>query len=178
LTASEAARPGALHELLRAVDPIAADRLHPHDSIRLIRALEVHELTGRPLSDWQAEHGFRATELDLRVVGLNMQRPLLYERINRRCEAMIAGGLVEEVRRLWERGFSPDLGPLRSIGYREIGFYLQGRCDLARAVADMAQATRRLAKRQLTWFRADPGIRWYDVAAQEIDAVCDDLCSA
>ena len=178
LSASEAARPGTLHELLRATDPSAAERLHPHDSIRLIRALEVHELTGKPLSAWQAEHGFRATELALRVVGLTMDRAALYERINRRCEAMVARGLVEEVRRLWERGFGPDLGPLRSIGYREVGCYLQGRCDLARAVADMAQASRRLAKRQLTWFRADPSIRWYDVSAREVGAVCDDLSLA
>jgi tRNA dimethylallyltransferase len=68
------------------------------------------------------------------------------------------------------------LGPLRSIGYREIGNYLRGRCDLPQAVAAMAQASRRLAKRQLTWFRADPTIRWYDPSEQDIDAVCDTLC--
>lgn len=178
LSAMEAARPGALHELLQASDPTAADRLHPHDSMRLIRALEVRELTGKPLSAWQAEHGFRATELDLRVVGLNMERPSLYERINRRCEAMVDRGLVEEVRALWERGFGPELGPLRSIGYREIGAHLQGCCDLAQAIAQMAQASRRLAKRQLTWFRSDPTIRWYDAGTRELNAVCDDLCLA
>jgi tRNA dimethylallyltransferase len=178
LSAAEAARPGTLHERLRAVDPAAAGRLHPRDSIRLIRALEVHELTGKPLSAWQAEHGFRATQLDLRVVGLNMDRPVLYERTNRRCREMVEGGLVEEVQRLWERGFGPDLDPLRSIGYREVGWYLQGRCDLTQALADMARATRRLAKRQLTWFRADPSIRWYDLSRQEFGAVCDDLCLA
>jgi tRNA dimethylallyltransferase len=178
LTASEEARPGALHELLRAVDPAAAERLHPHDSIRLIRALEVHELTGKPISAWQAEHGFRQTELDVQGIGLTMDRPSLYERINRRCEAMLESGLVDEVRRLWERGFGPHLGPLRSIGYREVGSYLQGRCDRTKALADMAQATRRLAKRQLTWFRADPSIRWYDLSLRDAGAVCDDLCLA
>lgn len=178
LQAVESARPGALHELLQAADPAAAERLHPHDSTRLIRALEVHELTGKPLSAWQAEHGFRATELALRVIGLNMDRSMLYDRINRRCEAMIESGLVEEVRALWERGFGPDLSPLRSIGYREIGDYLRGRCDLGEALAGMARASRRLAKRQLTWFRADPTVRWYDVGTRELAAVCDDLCLA
>jgi tRNA dimethylallyltransferase len=176
LTATESARPGTLHELLQTTDPAAAERLHPHDSIRLIRALEVHELTGKPLSAWQAEHDFRTTELDLQVVGLNMERPSLYERINRRCEVMVAGGLVEEVQGLWASGFGPDPGPMRSIGYREVGYYLHGRCDLTRAVAEMAQASRRLAKRQLTWFRADPSIRWYDVSRQDVEAVCDNLC--
>lgn len=176
LAEAERERPGTLHDLLRRSDPVAAERLHPHDSIRLIRALEVHELTGKPLSAWQAEHGFRAAELEVRVVGLNMERPALYERINRRCEAMIAAGLVEEVQRLWDRGFGPDLGPLRSIGYREIGRHLRGRCDLAQAVADMAQASRRLAKRQLTWFRADPSIRWYNLSEQDVGVVCDTLC--
>jgi tRNA dimethylallyltransferase len=176
LTETERAQPGALHDLLRATDPATAGRLHPHDSIRLIRALEVHELTGKPLSAWQAEHGFRATELDLRVVGLNMERPALYQRINHRCAAMVADGLVEEVQRLWDRGFGPDLGPLQSIGYREVGRHLRGDCELARADADMAQASRHLAKRQHTWFRADPSIRWYDLTTEDARTVCDALC--
>jgi tRNA dimethylallyltransferase len=163
LNAVEDSRPGSLHEILRGVDPRAAERLHPHDRVRLVRAIEVFELTGKPMSAWQSEHGFRGGELDMRVIGLDMERRRLYERLNARCAAMVEAGLIEEVRRLRARGYGPDLAPLRSIGYREIGAYLDGRCTLQEALRDMARATRHLAKRQLTWFRAVPGLCWYDV---------------
>jgi tRNA dimethylallyltransferase len=120
------------------------------------------------MSDWQSEHGFRGEELPVRMIGLRLDRKVLYERINRRCREMVEGGLIEEVRALWERGYGPGLAPLASIGYREIGAYLNGDCSLEQAIADMAQATRRLAKRQLTWFRADPTIEWVD--AMQVDA--------
>ena len=171
LEAMEAADPGSLHRWLQRVDPATADRVHPHDRVRLIRALEVHQLTGRPISEWQRAHGFRDAELRTCIIGLDLDRRTLYRRLNARCDAMIAAGLIEEVRRLWEHGYGPELGPLRSIGYREIGAYLHGRCDLATAVRDMARATRHLAKRQLTWFRADPEVRWYDAASVEASTV-------
>jgi tRNA dimethylallyltransferase len=136
--------------------------------MRLIRAIEVFELTGRRLSQFQEEHGFRRAELDIAMLGLNMARPALYARIDSRCRTMVESGLVDEVRGLRQRGFDARLPALRSIGYREIGRYLDGRCDLDRAVAAMAQATRRFAKRQLTWFRADPTVCWLDAA--ETDA--------
>ena len=96
-------------------------------------------------------------------------RPALYARINRRCQAMVDAGLIEEVRGLWQHGFDAQLPALRSIGYREIGAVLRGEAALAQALAAMAQATRRLAKRQLTWFRAMPGVHWCD--AQRPDEV-------
>jgi tRNA dimethylallyltransferase len=156
----EGQTPGTLHRRLRAVDPAAAARLHPHDRIRLVRALEVQHLTGRPISEWQAEHHFGSGALDARVLGLWLPRAELYARINARCQAMVDAGLIDEVRRLYAEGFAPDLPALRSPGYREIGEYLRGLCDLPAAIARMAQATRHLAKRQLTWFRADPEIAW------------------
>ena len=162
LTAIEDAAPGALHARLGALDPAAAARLHPHDRVRLVRALEVCELTGQPLSVWQAGHGFRRPELDCRVIGLRSERGALYARLDARCRRMVDDGLIDEVRTLWQRGFGPDLPPLRSIGYREIGNHLQGRCDLATAVADMQRATRQFAKRQLTWFRGDPTVEWVE----------------
>jgi len=163
--------PGALHVRLAAVDPAAAARLHPRDRLRVIRALEVHELTGRPLSDWQAAHGFRALELDIITIGLALDRADLYARLHARCGDMIAAGLVDEVRRLREAGYGPALAPLRSIGYREIGDYLDAQCSLEQAVASMAQATRRLSKRQLTWFRADPYVRWFDAARVTVQEI-------
>jgi tRNA dimethylallyltransferase len=163
LTAMEESEPGILHERLREIDRAAAARVHPHDRARLVRAIEVFELTGRPMTDWQREHGFRKTELEMRVIGLDMERQRLYERLNARCTAMVEAGLIDEVRALRARGYTSDLAPLRSIGYREIGAYLDNRCTLEEALRDMARATRHLAKRQLTWFRGVPDLRWYDV---------------
>jgi tRNA dimethylallyltransferase len=168
LDALEDAQPGALHARLARRDPAAAARLHPHDRTRLIRALEVCELTGRPLSAWQAEHGFRTAELRMRVVGLAMERGALYARLDARCRRMVEDGLIDEVHALWRRGYGPDLPPLRSIGYREIGAHLRGECDRETAIGLMQRATRRFAKRQLTWFRADPTVEW--VAAERATA--------
>jgi len=171
LEALETAAPGALHARLRASDPAAAGRLHPHDRVRLIRALEVGELTGRPLSAWQAEHAFRAAELPARVIALTMPRAALYARLDARCRAMVERGLVDEVQALWRLGYGPDLAPLQSIGYREIGAYLHGRCDLATAIADMQRATRQFAKRQMTWFRADATVEWVDAESASVEEI-------
>lgn len=160
LRADEDAAPGSLYRRLVACDPEAAHKLHPNDRVRLIRALEVHELTGRPISAWQAEHGFAGGGFEFRTVALEVPRQELYERIDRRCREMVAGGLVEEVQRLHAAGFGPELQPLQSPGYREVGEYLRGDYGLEEAIARMAQATRRLAKRQLTWLRGDPQVIW------------------
>lgn len=160
LAAEEDAEPGSLYRRLSACDPEAAHRLHPNDRMRLIRALEVYELTGRPISEWQAQHGFAGDELEFLTVALDVPRKLLYERIDRRCCEMIEAGLVDEVKRLHAAGFGPELPALQSPGYREIGEYIRGMYDLDEAIARMAQATRRLAKRQLTWLRGDPQTIW------------------
>ena len=161
LARAEAAAPGSLHRRLAAIDPRAAARLHPHDHVRVVRALEVHALTGRPISAWQAEHGFAGGAFESLTVGLTLPRAELYARIDARCQAMVDAGLVEEVRALFTAGLDPDLPALRSPGYKEVGEYVRGLCDLPTAVARMAQATRRLAKRQLTWFGADRSVAWY-----------------
>jgi len=168
LAAEEEAAPGALHARLAAVDRAAAARLHANDRLRLIRALEVLELTGRPLSAWQAEHGF-ADALPMRVVGLRLDRAALYARLDARCSAMLAAGLPDEIRALRARGYGPDLPALRSIGYRELGAHLDGACDLPTALAAMQRATRNLAKRQLTWFRADATVEWVDADAVRVE---------
>jgi tRNA dimethylallyltransferase len=152
--------PGTLHRQLAAADPAAAARLHPRDLVRVVRALEVLALTGRPISVWQAEHGFAERRLDALVLGLRRPREELAERIAARCAAMLAAGLLDEIRRLWAHGWGPELAPLRSVGYREMGAHLRGELGLEDALAACARATRRLAKRQMTWFRADPAVRW------------------
>jgi tRNA dimethylallyltransferase len=162
LEADEQAAPGCLHERLQRLDAASARRLHPHDRVRIVRALEVALLTPRPISVWQAQHAFSDRRLRIVPIGLTLERALLCERINTRCNAMIEAGLIDEVRGLWERGFGADLPPLRSIGYGEIGTFLRGEMTLDAALEHMARATRQLAKRQLTWFRRTPGLRWLD----------------
>lgn len=165
LMAQERDEPGSLYRRLRGVDPAGADRIHPNDVLRQVRALEVFELTGRPITAWQREHGFREKRLGIRVIGIDPDRRALYERLDRRCLAMVEGGLVEEVRALLGRGYGRHLAPLRTIGYREVAAHLAGECTLEQAIRDMARATRHLARRQLTWFRGVPDIEWMSSGA-------------
>jgi tRNA dimethylallyltransferase len=154
--------PGTLHRRLAECDPSAAARVHAHDLVRVIRALEVFELTGRPISAWQQDHGFGDTWYRSMTIGLCRERGALRAAIASRCEEMVRLGLPDEVRALSERGYGPELAPLRTLGYRHMGAYLRGERTLAAALADMITDTCRYAKRQLTWFRADPDVAWFD----------------
>ncbi len=170
LEQQEAAAPGSLHRQLGAVDPASAVRLHPHDRVRLIRALEVWELTGTPISAWQAAHAFAEAPFETLLLGLLLPRAELYARITARCESMVRNGLIEEVQALYAAGFDPTLPALRSLGYLEIGAYVRGRCDLPSALARMVHATRRFAKRQLTWFRGDRQVVWCPPEARALES--------
>ena len=151
----------ALYQRLAAIDPSVASSIHPNDRQRIIRALEVFAITGRPLSAWQKDHSFQEQPYDVVKIGLMRARAELYDRINRRSERMIQGGFLDEARGLVKRGFGLDLKPLRSVGYRQMAAVIRGETDLARAAEEMKQETRRLAKRQLTWFRHDGDVRWH-----------------
>ena len=151
---------GALYQRLTEVDPAAHSRIHPNDRQRIIRALEVYQLTGKPMSLWQREHDFGDEPFDTLKIGLQRERADLYGLINRRCERMIEEGLLDEVRELAAKGYSLDLKPLQSVGYRQMGLVLQGMLKIDQAVEEMRLETRHLAKRQLTWFRGDHEIRW------------------
>jgi tRNA dimethylallyltransferase len=155
----------ALLDELRAVDPETAARLHPGNTRRIVRALEVYALSGRPISELQRakpEIPFGAAQ-----VGLRWPRAQLYGRIDARVIAMVNEGLVEEVRGLLDAGHSPDLRSLQTVGYREAIAHLSGRISLGEMIALIQMNTRRFAKRQMTWFRPEPGIRWFDVAGEE-----------
>ncbi len=156
----EARERGTLHRRLTEVDPEAAARLHPHDLLRIVRALEVETLTGRPISAWQREHRFAGGEVEALVIGCRRPSEEIAARIEQRCEAMLAAGLLDEIRGLWARGYAPELPALQSVGYREMGDHLRGACDFATGRAAFARATRRLAKRQRVWFAAEPSIEW------------------
>jgi tRNA dimethylallyltransferase len=157
----------ALYDRLIAIDPGANTKIHPNDRQRIVRALEVYQSTGRPLSEWQNEHRFQEEAFQVLKIGLVRPRAELYDLINERSESMIRAGLLDEVRGLMERGYELDLKPLRSVGYRQMGEVIEGMKGLPEAMAEMKQETRRLAKRQLTWFRSDPEIHWFHPGKQE-----------
>jgi tRNA dimethylallyltransferase len=156
-----------LYERLEKIDPTVGATIHRNDRQRIIRALEVYQLTGRPLSEWQKEHGFQEEPFDILKIGLLRERAELYELINHRSEQMIRDGLLDEVRGLVTLGFSLDLKPLRSVGYRQMGHVLRGIQGMQDALEEMKQETRHLAKRQLTWFRRDEEIRWFHPEKQQ-----------
>jgi tRNA dimethylallyltransferase len=157
----------SLYQRLITVDPSANRNIHPNDRQRIIRALEVYQSTGRPLSAWQNEHRFHDRSFEVLKIGLERERSELYDLINERTESMIRAGLLDEVRGLMERGYSLDLKPLRSVGYRQMGEVIKEIKTLPEALEEMKQETRRLAKRQLTWFRSDPEIRWFHPEKQK-----------
>jgi tRNA dimethylallyltransferase len=147
---------------LRLVDPALAGRIHPNNLMRIIRALEVHRLTGVPLSRHQQEHGFMKQRYESLQFGLRVERQLLYKRINARVEGMFEAGLVDEVKGLRMAGYGPELKAMRSIGYKEVSAYLDGACNLEQAMELIMRDTRRYAKRQMTWFNADSDIIWLE----------------
>jgi tRNA dimethylallyltransferase len=151
-----------LHARLAEVDAPSADRIGHRDLYRIVRALEVFRLTGRPISAHQQSHRFAAREYETLTVGLAMERKRLYESIDRRFDQMVARGLVDEVRALLAAGCDPGKAPLRTVGYRQIAAAVRGEMNLGEAIELAKRDTRRLAKRQLTWFRADPEIVWVD----------------
>lgn len=151
-----------LHQRLREIDPEAANRIGVNDLYRIVRALEVFELTGETISAHQARHRFADADYDNLTVGVEIERKKLYEAIDRRFDSMMAAGLGEEVRALLGAGFSPEKPPLSTIGYKQLAAYLRGDITLAEAVAAAKQESRRLAKRQMTWFRREREIVWVD----------------
>ena len=160
----EAAQHGAdaLHERLRACDPESADRIHPNNVVRVIRALEVYELTGVPMSEHQQQWHREKQRYPFIAFGLTMPRALLYHRIEQRVDVMLANGLIAEVESLLATGYARDTIALQSFGYKELITYLDGECTYTEAISQLKQNTRRFAKRQLTWFRKDTRIEWID----------------
>jgi tRNA dimethylallyltransferase len=150
----------ALHDRLAAVDQAAANRIHPHDRVRLIRALEIYTLTGKPISQWQCQWQNPIRPRSFVLIGLTREREDLRQRMAARTEAMLQMGLEGEVQRVLGMGYSATLPTLQSVGYGEIVAYLGGAWDLSRARELIERHTWRLAKRQMTWFRRLPGMHW------------------
>jgi tRNA dimethylallyltransferase len=160
----------AMHARLAAVDPARAARIHPNDPQRIQRALEVHELTGRSMSQWFATKPAITDDYTvIKLVIAPADRDWIRRRVAQRFQAMLAAGLVEEVRALRARGdLSPELPSMRLVGYRQVWSYLDGRLDYREMVQHANVATRQLAKRQLTWLRGETEARWFTSADPEI----------
>lgn len=168
LEENERSAPGTLHARLAAVDPLAAARIHPRNTRRVIRALEVYEHTGRPISALQR----RADPVGPAIrIGLTMDRDALYRRIDARVDEQIAEGLIDEVKALLDRKYARTLPSMQGLGYKEIVEYLDGATSLEEATRRLKRNTRRFAKRQYTWFRRDSRIRWLDVDELPVEAV-------
>ncbi|MCB8816302.1 tRNA (adenosine(37)-N6)-dimethylallyltransferase MiaA [Desulfosporosinus shakirovi] len=154
-----------LHEELKKRDPETAEQLHPNDVLRVTRALEIFELTGKTISSQRQFKDDQYQTLDSSIVyiGLTAPRNLIYERINQRCVEMLSQGLINETLSLMREGYSLTLKPLQSIGYRHAIWFLKGLVTQREMLRLLQRDTRHFAKRQLTWFRRDPRISWYDL---------------
>jgi len=151
----------ALAAELSQVDPETAARLGTGDTQRILRALEVARVSGRPLSSWIKEQPFGTQRVDAVQVGLTLPRTVLYDRIAGRVARMVERGWVEEVARLLARGLDPGLPAFQAIGYRQLVRHLEGEWSLEQAIGETVKATRRFAKRQETWFRREPEVTWF-----------------
>nr|WP_304286177.1 tRNA (adenosine(37)-N6)-dimethylallyltransferase MiaA [Clostridium paraputrificum] len=151
-----------IHEMLKDIDPISYKEIHANNRKRVIRALEVYKLTGKPFSSYNAGEDFYKSEYDVHYYVLTMNREKLYERINLRVDIMMEKGLLEECIKLKEMGYTSSMQSMQGIGYKEILYYLEGDVKLQEAINMIKQGSRNYAKRQLTWFRRDPRVTFLD----------------
>ncbi|MDP2688853.1 MAG: tRNA (adenosine(37)-N6)-dimethylallyltransferase MiaA [Deltaproteobacteria bacterium] len=154
-----------LYERLKAVDPAGASNIHPNNLVRVIRALEVYALSKRPISEFHGEHAFSekgGAAFETLKIGLAPDRTELYERIDGRVEMMMEDGLPEETKKLLQAGYSSSLKPMGGLGYKEMTGHIAGEYGLEEAVRLLKRNTRHYAKRQMTWFKKDPEIRWFN----------------
>lgn len=153
---------GYLHALLKDTDPESGAAIHPNNTKRIIRALEYVRLTGKPISAHNEEQRKKTSPYNYKYFVLNMDRKKLYERINNRVDIMIKNGLVKEVQRLLDMGYTKDMVSMQGLGYKEIIDYLLGYCTLDEAVEILKRDTRHYAKRQITWFKREKNVIWVD----------------
>lgn len=167
-----------IYSKLKEIDEKSFEKINLNDTKRIIRAIEIYELTGKPMSEHNLNFRKLNESYDLTMIGLNMDRQKLYDRINHRVDLMIEQGLVEEVKYLMSLGYSKHLISMKAIGYKEIIMYLEGVINLEKAIEIIKKGSRNYAKRQLTWFRRDKRISWFDL--QEYfsrDSLVEDIIS-
>jgi tRNA dimethylallyltransferase len=162
---AEASGKEELHRQLKLVDPVTAARLHPNDQVRIIRALEVFRMTGCPISVHREKHAFQNSGFCCLKLGITIDRAELYRRIDNRVDWMIQHGFIDEVQTLLAKGYASHLKPMRSLGYRQICACLAGEYSLDEAIRLIKRDTRHYAKRQMTWFKKDLEIKWFEYPA-------------
>lgn len=176
LLADEASSPGALYRRLQEADPVSAGKLHPNDSKRVVRALEVYEVSGRPLSAFGTDfHNTQQAQTKYLpvIAGLYMEREKLYERINFRVDQMLEAGLLAEVKGLLP--YDRALPALQGLGYKQLLRYFDGEMEYEACIETIKQETRRFAKRQGTWFKRDARIEWFDCTNTAPDALLESI---
>lgn len=167
--------PEALFEKLKEVDPEYAQTIHANNVKRVTRALEYHYLTGEKFSKHNAEQKEKESPYNAAVIILTMEREKLYDRINQRVDLMMEQGLLQEVKGLLERGYSPSLVSMQGLGYKEFIPYFQEKCSLEETIEQLKKGTRHFAKRQLTWFRRQINGLWVDLSKADIDMAMTDV---
>ncbi|PLR77103.1 tRNA (adenosine(37)-N6)-dimethylallyltransferase MiaA [Bacillus sp. V3-13] len=158
----------ALYDKLHDVDPVSAERIHPNNTRRIIRALEIYHCTGKTMSDLQSSQ-VPEVLYETALIGLTMERARLYDRINQRVDEMVKAGLIEEVEHLYSRGLR-DCQSIQAIGYKELYDYFDGKVTVDEAIENLKQNSRRYAKRQLTWFRNKLNVEWFDMTDVLVDS--------
>ncbi|MGD9567878.1 MAG: tRNA (adenosine(37)-N6)-dimethylallyltransferase MiaA [Sedimentibacter sp.] len=166
----------ALYDKLLRIDPTAAKKIHKNNVKRVIRALEVYDMTGVRFSELNTDIRKPSNKYECILVGLSMDRKLLYDRINQRVDKMVSEGLIKEVKDLLDKGYHKDLISMKAIGYKEIIDYLEGNVSLEEAVNILKRNTRRFAKRQYTWFLKDKNVKWFSINdIKDIDVTVEDI---
>lgn len=165
----EARESGAesLYSRLASVDPVSASKLHPNDTAKVIRALEVHQLSGKPMSAFHASHAFSDQPYRTLLIGLDRNREALYRRIEARIDWQLDHGFLDETARLLAQGYHRESAAMKGLGYRQAAAFLAGDCEYAEMVRRFKRDTRHFAKRQLTWFRREPAIQWLEIEESE-----------
>ncbi|MCX6622658.1 MAG: tRNA (adenosine(37)-N6)-dimethylallyltransferase MiaA, partial [Acidobacteria bacterium] len=163
----ESRRAGSLHRVLRRLDRAAAGRIHANDTKKIIRALEIRLITGNPITGLHKQGRDRLKGYQVIKIGLNPPRDLLYEKLNTRSDAMFAGGLLDEVRRILAMGYGPASKPFESHGYKQALGHIQGTLSLEETLDQAKQNTRRYAKRQVTWYSREGGVQWFRTFGDE-----------
>ena len=158
---------GYLYRKLMEVDPVSSTRIHPNDLSKIIRALEVFLITGKPLSTFHDLHGFSGSTRKFMMIGLKVEREFLYKGIDDRVEEMIEKGWVDEVEALLKKGYHERLPSMLSLGYNTLCSYLQGKISFDHAILSIKRETRRYAKRQMTWFNRESNVHWIETRGNE-----------
>jgi tRNA dimethylallyltransferase len=164
-----------LYNILTEIDPISAERIHINNTKRVMRAIEVFRITGEPFSSLNENFREYSDEYDFIIIGLEMDRELLYNRINQRVDLMLENGLIEEVKSLLSKGYDRNLVSMQGIGYKEMLMYLSGEISFEESIRLLKRNTRRFAKRQFTWFKADERIKWINVDPKDTNKLLKDI---